>query len=205
MATAPGGIVLVAGILTDHLVGPEWLGIDPVSWWLIAVVATSAAMIAAEFWPHSDFGGCTSASGWCTWRDLASLPLEHRFGKRDRAVCAGSGHRLFVSRRLPQARCNHSPPAKANPLRAIPAESQSQLLVQVTRIRDGTSGITTNGMSRLRINGILREIEPGDRLLVFGQLGKSRPALNPGQYDYAASERIRRQDIASYSPVRLSA
>jgi competence protein ComEC len=59
---------------------------------------------------------------------------------------------------------------------------------------------------RLRVNGVLPDITPGDRLLVFARLSQLSPALNPGQYDYAAAERAagRHCELFTQSPSCVS-
>jgi competence protein ComEC len=65
----------------------------------------------------------------------------------------------------------------------------SEATVRVAAIRDGRTWRPAGGWSRLRVAGELADVAPGDRLEVFGQLGRTPAPLNPGQYDWAAAER----------------
>ncbi|TWU24715.1 ComEC family competence protein [Bythopirellula polymerisocia] len=180
-------VFMVAGILTDHLWGQN-LGMDPVTWWLIAVGATSATMTLLNF-GHTQIsvvalllavGALGGTWHHYRWNTVSGNEISRYAPALASPVCVEA---------IATGPIHHSPAAETNPLRAIPSEPQSQLFVLVTRIRDGTTWQTTNGRARVRINGTLRKIVPGERLLIFGKLGKSRPAINPGQYDYAAAER----------------
>jgi competence protein ComEC len=82
-----------------------------------------------------------------------------------------------------------TPPGARSPLRAMPERTMSEATVRVVAIRDGAAWRPAGGESRLRVAGELRGVAPGDRLRVFAQLGRQPPALNPGQYDWAAAER----------------
>lgn len=180
-------ISLVVGILVDRLLG-DWMVNGPVTWWLIAVVTTSAAMTLLNFGRNQisvaalllAIGALGGAWHHYRWNTIAEDELVRFAPAIATPVCLEAIATTPVS---------HSPAPPPNPLRAIPADSQSQFLIHVTRIRDGSNWIDAVGESRLLIYGTLREIVPGDRLLVYGQLRKSRPALNPGQYDYAGAER----------------
>jgi competence protein ComEC len=75
------------------------------------------------------------------------------------------------------------------PLRAIPGVERSRLRVQLAAIRDGTTWRRATGVCELLINGHLLGIHAGDRLRVFGQLGRPAPPLNHGEFDFAAHAR----------------
>ena len=82
-----------------------------------------------------------------------------------------------------------SPAPTPDPLRAMPVGPMGEVLVRVTRVRDGQHWRETSGHCRLRVAGGLVDVTAGDRLRVFALLGKTPPALNPGQYDWARAER----------------
>jgi competence protein ComEC len=81
----------------------------------------------------------------------------------------------------------------ATPLRAIPGGETSRLLVNVTAIRDGTSWRAAAGVCQLQASGHLLGVRAGERIRIFGQLGRARPPLNPGEFDFAAHARADRQ------------
>ena len=194
-------VSLAAGIMADRMLVGQSRAMGPMAWWLAAVMATSAAMtllnfgrtrvsVVALLLAISAIGG---AWHHYRWNAVAQNELVWFAPEIAAPVCLEA---------MATSPLQHSPAPAANPLRAIPAQAESQLLVEVTRIRDGTAWHETSGQTRLRINGTLSEVVPGDRLMIFAQLGRSRPALNPGQYDYAAAERTsgRLCELATRSP-----
>ena len=70
-------------------------------------------------------------------------------------------------------------------LRAIPASERSQLDVQVVSIRDGAEWQPANGKCQFSVVGTAPRIVVGDRLRMFGQLGRVSPPRNPGEFDFA--------------------
>ena len=74
-------------------------------------------------------------------------------------------------------------------LRALPARERSEVEVQIMQVRDGTHWQSATGRCRLRVAGQLEDITRGDRLRVFAKFSRTRPALNPGQYNWAYAER----------------
>jgi competence protein ComEC len=86
-------------------------------------------------------------------------------------------------------RTKYRPALPFNPLRALPAQERSEVEVQVTQLRDGTQWRTATGKCRLRVAGQLDGIATGDRLRVFAKFSRPRPALNPGQYNWAEAQR----------------
>ena len=82
---------------------------------------------------------------------------------------------------------------RPTPLRAIPVEDRSRLVVQLTAIRDGTNWIPASGDCQLTVNGHLLGVHRGDHLQVFGQLVRPTPPGNPGEFNFAAVSRSERQ------------
>lgn len=91
-----------------------------------------------------------------------------------------------------------SPPADRSPLRALPAQTISETTLAVERIRDGAGWRAAGGLTRLRVAGELTSLAPGDRVVVFAQLGQPLPPLNPGEYDWQAHERRFRRNSELY-------
>jgi competence protein ComEC len=85
--------------------------------------------------------------------------------------------------------------APYDPLRAVQRGEQTRLEVEFAAIRDGAAWRPISGDTSLLIEGPLRDIAAGDRLLVFGQLGRIRPAGNPGEIDFAAHARSDRRRV----------
>ena len=82
-----------------------------------------------------------------------------------------------------------SPAPTSDPLRAMPVGPMGEVLVSITRIRNGRQWQEAAGKCRLRVAGGLVDITAGDRLQVYALLGRVPSALNPGQYDWARAER----------------
>lgn len=74
----------------------------------------------------------------------------------------------------------------------MPGEERSVLIVAATRVRDGTEWRPASGRLQVMVPGQLNGVRAGDRLRLFGSLSASSPSLNPGEFDFAASQRQRR-------------
>lgn len=86
-------------------------------------------------------------------------------------------------------RTKYSPAPPTNPLRAIPVGPRSEINVRITSVRNGREWRDAEGTCKLRVNGELNNVIAGDELLVFGLMGTSAPALNPGEYDWSLAAR----------------
>lgn len=86
-------------------------------------------------------------------------------------------------------RLKYSPAPPSNPMRALPVGPRSEIQVYVTRLRDGQEWRSTSGSCKLRVNGALQDIMAGDEIMIFAQLGRISPALNPGEYDWSQARR----------------
>ncbi|MDA1054257.1 MAG: ComEC/Rec2 family competence protein [Planctomycetota bacterium] len=93
-----------------------------------------------------------------------------------------------VARSAPRVRA--APPEDL--MSTMPGEERSVLLVAVTQVRDGTEWRTASGLLQVTVPGRLNEVQAGDRLRIFGSLSASSPPLNPGEFDFANSQRQRR-------------
>ncbi|MDZ4657347.1 MAG: ComEC/Rec2 family competence protein [Bythopirellula sp.] len=208
LAAQPLLLVAVAvalGIVADRF-GGEWLaGFSVVSWWIAALCATFVShLLFHRHWLRTSLvallfaflfvGGAWHDLHWNYWRndELARYATD-----LTEPVCIKA-----VATQPSQ----WTPAPAATPLRAIPAEPRSEVEVRITRIRNGTNWQTATGAVRLRVNGVLPDITPGDQLLVFARLSQLTPALNPGQYDYAAAERAagRHCELFTQSPACVS-
>ncbi|MEM9187044.1 MAG: ComEC/Rec2 family competence protein, partial [Planctomycetota bacterium] len=80
-----------------------------------------------------------------------------------------------------------------SPLRAIPQGEKTELLLRVTSVRDRDAWRRAAGRTELLVEGNLLGIHAGDTVQVFGQIRAPGEPLNPGQFDFAADARSRRQ------------
>jgi len=183
-------IVLVAacaGIVADRLLGLPlvvWWPATLIAWlvWLIfrrlgrdrtaAVVLLSAVASCAAAWHH------------CRW----SLFADDDLGTYARAVAQPACVEAIAvtgPRRLPAP--------EFNLMHIMPIGDRSRLEVEAIRLRDGARWRAVSGRARLNVDGHLLGVRAGDRLLIFAQLTAPRAAHNPGEFDYAAHARRRRQ------------
>jgi competence protein ComEC len=198
-------LALATGIVVDRFGGDRLEMLTVVGWWLAALIATLiAAFLYCCRWGRSSLVamllGVVCLGG--TWHDLNWNYVRRNDLTRYAAETAEPVCLEVVATKASQ----WSPAPTASPLRAIPAEPRSEVDVRVTRLRNGKRWQTATGEVRLRVNGILPDITPGDELLVFARLSKVSPAMNPGQYDYANTERAagRHCDLFSQSPACVS-
>ncbi len=122
-----------------------------------------------NYFPHDDLGRFTT---------VANQP-----------VCVQA-----VAMSLPKQR----PAPPINPLRAIRLGPLSETVVEVEQVRDGQTWRHAAGLCKLRIAGEAADIHAGDRLLIFAQLGRQPPPMNPGQFDWGNVERGARRNCELY-------
>ncbi len=67
--------------------------------------------------------------------------------------------------------------------------------IVLTGIRDGGQWRPASGLCQLSVEGHLLGIHPGDHLRVFGQLARTSPQMNPGEFDFAGHARADRRMV----------
>ncbi|RIK81983.1 MAG: hypothetical protein DCC67_07735 [Planctomycetota bacterium] len=157
-------------------------------WWATAVALLAAAEQAARRgYSHGGAVGLLLAAGataaaWHHWRwnevpcdDLSRYAIE-----TPQPVCVEA---------VLADRIRILPPGDDSPLRAIPARTFSEGTIRASRIRDGVQWRPADGLSRLRVAGVVYDLEPGAKIRLFAQLARPLPRLNPGEYDWSAAER----------------
>ncbi|MEK6234639.1 MAG: ComEC/Rec2 family competence protein, partial [Planctomycetales bacterium] len=193
---------------------------------LVAVVAAFAIGILADrFSACSVLGWLAVGVGcWATWlilfrvqrKGIASLALLASvaatggawgnfhwslFPKNDLGGFAGLREQPVALRAVAQGRPRLIPAKPFNPLRSMPSEQTSRLLVKATAIRDGADWKPTSGFVSLTTAGELTGIQFGDQLLIFAHLSAPKPAQNEGELDrawHARADRRRSQLRASF-------
>lgn len=174
-----------AGIVVDRYWGKA-LGVT--SWWSLAALAALMCFFLRRMnlgqWSAVLLLVSIAALGGA-WRDLSwnYLDSHHLARYADEISAPVCVEAVAVNRMV------WTPAPPANPLSVVPTGSQSELMVEITRVRDGTQWQPASGSCRLRVEGELSRVHRGDQLLVFAQFGRPSPALNPGQYDWAQAER----------------
>lgn len=82
-----------------------------------------------------------------------------------------------------------TPAPPFDPMRGPPSGDRCRLEVEVTAIRDRAALLPASGRATLWVDGRLLGVHAGDRLRVFADLALSRPAANPGEFDFAQHAR----------------
>jgi competence protein ComEC len=90
-----------------------------------------------------------------------------------------------IARQSPQ----DVPAPRPTALRAIPVDERSRLDVELVAIRDRAAWLPAAGECQLTVGDHLQNVRAGDRLQVFGQLRRTSPPQNPGEFDWAAHAR----------------
>lgn len=85
------------------------------------------------------------------------------------------------------------PPKARDPLRSLPPQERTELLVRALAIRDGRRWRTASGNSRLHVDGRLVEVTAGDVIRVYGKLQSIEPPSNPGENDFSEYARGHRR------------
>jgi len=181
-------VAAAVGIVADRQFGVSWRGAGLLAWWLVAAswIAVCYFLLRKEMSQLSagalllSFAALAGAWHHQCWNYVDQNHLARFAEESLTPVCVEA---------VAVDRSKWSPAPPANPLSAVPVGSRSQLTLEVARVRDGTRWLPTSGTCRLRVAGELTGVERGDRLQVFGQFGRPRGALNPGQYDWAKAER----------------
>lgn len=81
-----------------------------------------------------------------------------------------------------------------DPMNAIPRGERTRLAIEVLAIRDDVAWRTATGRALLTVDGVLTDIEAGDRVRVTGAIAWPPPPLNPGTFnypDYLRADRMR--------------
>jgi competence protein ComEC len=185
------------GIAADHALHSRLEASLFGLWWIGAAVALVCAEYAGRRQRESvaaaalllAIGGAGAAWHHRCWNDFPAGDLGRFAGEEPQPTCVIG---------VLTDRVKISPPADRNPLRAMPAQTMSETTLDVEQIRDGAGWRTAGGLTRLRVAGELRGVAAGDRVVIFAQLGRPVPPLNPGEYDWQAHERRFRRNSELY-------
>ena len=185
-------LVIVLAATCSGIAADRWLAIPLSVWWTAAILswaawlglwrkrrdlAAAAALLLAV---------AATAAAWhhCRWFLFPADELGN-FARGDKQPVCLQAIALKTPRTVP------SP--EWNPLRTLPAGDRSRLDIELVAVRDGDLWRPVSGRTQLDVQGRLHAIQPGDRLKIFGQLSRPRNTQNPGEFDYAAHLRARRQ------------
>ena len=181
-------VAAMIGIVADRLVGDRCVESGLLIWWVAAIACLAASSLLTR---DRDVRLCAAllllavvclGGGWHHLR-------WHYFERDHLARFATDVPQPVCLQAVALDRLKWSPAPPSNPLRALPVGPRSEIMVRVTRVRDGREWRDATGTCKLRVNGELRDIMAGDELQVFALMGRLTPALNPGEYDWSESER----------------
>jgi competence protein ComEC len=168
----------------DALAGVSWFSF----WWFLSAIALTGWCIAWR--AHRSalavwlllFATAGAAAAWHhTQWSLFGIHTGARYAAYyPSPVCVEA-----MARESPQ---RISAP-ESTPLRAIQGGERSRLIVQLHRVRDGTSWRPASGECQFLVDGHLLAVQAGDRLRIFGQFARINPPFNPGEFDFAAHAR----------------
>jgi competence protein ComEC len=176
-----------AGIVVDRRFGfsmPAWLAtalLALVFWWLlwrggrdrIAGIALLAVV-------------ATVGGAWHHWR-------WHFFAADEIGLFARELQAPVCVEAVATSGTKRIPPPQYDPLRPPQFGDETRLEIRLTAIRDGDEMRSASGPARLVVDGDLLDVQPGDRLTIFGRISTPSPAGNPGETDYAELARGRRE------------
>ncbi len=183
---------------------------------VILFVAASTGIIAEHYYTVSVTSwlvlSVSSLSAWFVlqrrlWQPLVTLVLlvavasgggawQHAYWRLFRDDEVGFAASVEGTPLCLEAIATSSPRIRAappeDPMSTMPREERSVLLVSLTRVRDGTEWRTASGLLQLTVPNRLGAVQAGDHLLIYGLLTAAAPPLNPGEFDFANSQRQRR-------------
>jgi competence protein ComEC len=177
---------LAAGIVADRC-----LSLGTIAWWLAAAAALAMG-VALWLLRRERFSSCALLAGalavggaWHhAWWRLYSVDEIGRLVQEDARPLCVEAIAIQSPRWVP------APPP--TPLRTIPVNEQSELIVWLTAVRDGERFRPASGCVELVVGGALDHVRAGDRLRIMAQASRPAAPLNPGEFDFAAYERARR-------------
>jgi competence protein ComEC len=180
-----------AGMVADRLVAP----MAPRSfemWWGTASTAFIAWLACCRFGKYTAAAiaifVCLAAIGGAWHHARWNL-----FGDNDLGRFATQSAQPICFEAIARTAPREIPAPVFDPLRTIPAGSQSRLSLDVVQVRNGLEWQPAVGRAQLSIAGESTGIRAGDRLRIFGQLAAPTPAANPGDFDFALFERGKRE------------
>ena len=185
------------GIACDRLLVSPHANLGVVGWPVITLLALAA-------WTRLHFRGSHQLASFAvlaaiggvfgTWHHVRWHFVEHdNLGRIAGEVPSPACLELSVIGPV-----QHIPAPSPTPLRPTTARSACQAAVRVRAIRDGNVWRSATGVTQLRVAGDTTDLRVGDRIRVFASIARPYPALNPGQYDWAESERGRRRFASIY-------
>ena len=175
------------GISADYLIGNSFLAWCAISFvalfgWLAARrghrLTLAAVLLLVAF--------AAAAGAWhhMRWRLFDVDELGRSATAAARPVCL-EGVCLSMPRLWP------APPD--DPMRTMPAHERSVFRVSARRVRDAATWKPAAGKCRVAIEGQLGQLAAGDQVRIVGLLFAPSAPRNPGEFNFAADRRQRRE------------
>lgn len=177
---------LAAGIAVDRYVPLAaevwWLAAvaSLAGWWLLWRASHEVAASCALLFSWLACGGAWHHDRWNLYRD----DEIGRMVREEIRPIAIEGIALHSPRWVP------APPISA--MRTIPKGDESEIVLRITAVRDGTTWRPASGRAALDCDGHLVGVRAGDRVRIMALGSRPMKPLNPGEFDFAAYERSRR-------------
>ncbi|NOY30245.1 MAG: ComEC/Rec2 family competence protein [Planctomycetes bacterium] len=175
------------GIVADRY-GMSAIGGGVFLWWAVGVLSVVGCVVLRSYGKTQFLSWTLLLAALCVGGAWHHLRWNY-FAADDLARFAREAAGPVCVEAVVTSRTKQSPAPAPNPLRAMPVGPRSDTFVRVLRIRDGTRWQRASGNCRLRVASELVKVQAGDRLRVYARFRRPRPALNPGQYDWAEAER----------------
>lgn len=179
-------IVLAAaatGIVTDRefaVPWSVWLAVAIGSLWAWRLMWRRCWWVRANLCLLLAVAACAAAWHHSCWRLFREDEIGLSASVEGQPICLEA---------IAATAVRHRPAPPDDPMRSMPAQPQSFLVLQVMRLRNGVEWQAASGQVTLTVYGELQAVRPGDQLRVYGRLISTTPPLNPGDFDFSAHQR----------------
>lgn len=174
------------------IVVDRYFGVPLLGWLLVAVCALASWLIVSKRVGVKTrnvallvaVGSLAGAWHHANWFLFAANDIGHFAGRSPQPV---------VVEAIALSSCSYSAAPPVDPLRTIPKQDETHLRLRVISIRDGAEFKPATGKCTITVGGELSDIYYGDRVRVAAMLVRPSPPMNPGESDYAAFLRSKRE------------
>ena len=180
-------LVILLAAVAAGMVADRTAPLPAAVWWLAAALCLAGWLKAKRRGPSEASwlivaAAVASGGAWHhdRWRLYGREEIGRGIGEITQPLCL-EGIALSSPRVVP------APPT--SPLRAIPKGDESELLIEITAVRNGRSWEPASGRALLEVEGHFLGVNAGDRLRVMSLASRPSAPMNPGEFDYAAFQR----------------
>lgn len=181
-------LVVVLLSAAAGIVGDRLLGLALAAWWTIGVLTWAAWLVTwrrrlgrtAPILLLAAVAACAGAWHHACWHLFADDDLGCFARLAEQPVCVEA-----IARTGPRRQA----PPRASPMRPIPARERTRIEVDIVGLRNASDWQPASGRARLTVDGHLMGVHAGDRIRVFAHFASTRPAHNPGEFDFSLHAR----------------